>query len=432
MVLSGIPSGAGATDIADKNSSVEEMRYYPFVYSENDDFAWAREIIGDCSECVPGYLYVQDLCSKEIWQVLHQPVSLYRSNNEQLYCIVGTTIVCTDYWGRNASTLYTAINGTLDNMEYYGGKLYFSDGNAVRCFDLREKTVNTLATCENITLLSPVSDHEFVWGNSTGDTYLYCINTGEEEPVDFKELLDAMYLEETNTNEGRAVLSLATPNTFPLNDYPSGSYFTYSGGACGVHSSETCSNTGGCNCKSYNASIQCVGFAKYAFDQYSHLYPRTGSWYGSTDIHSDVNRIALNTDADVWLLFNNLGYGAYMYLSRPTDTTGIHALITAGVTSTTVTIYEGNADGHCKVMLNTYTLANFRGLFDEVIKTVAHDFSGAATQATASYHRIYCQYDGCDGYIMKEHMADVPGKNATCALCGYVGAIYVQNPSPAG
>lgn len=117
-----------------------------------------------------------------------------------------------------------------------------------------------------------------------------------------------------------------------------------------------------------------------------------------------------------------------MWLSRPSDTTGVHALVTAGYTNTSVTIYEGNSDGHCKVMLNTYTFAQFRNLFDEVVKTVAHDFSGTVAKLNAIAHTVQCAHAGCAGYCLVEHSALNPGEQATCVDCGYVGAIYKQSP----
>lgn len=65
----------GAVSISETTPNIsDEMEYYPFVYSEDETFAWARELIGDCSVCEAGYLYVQDLSSHEIWQVIDQPV----------------------------------------------------------------------------------------------------------------------------------------------------------------------------------------------------------------------------------------------------------------------------------------------------------------------------------------------------------------------
>ena len=85
------------------------MIFYPFVYSEESGWAWAREIIGDCSALVPGYLYLQDLRTKEITQIIEEPVDMFRSDNEILYCLVnGTSIVRTDYWGEDKTVLYTA------------------------------------------------------------------------------------------------------------------------------------------------------------------------------------------------------------------------------------------------------------------------------------------------------------------------------------
>lgn len=122
-----------------------------------------------------------------------------------------------------------------------------------------------------------------------------------------------------------------------------------------------------------------------------------------------------------------MGCGAYMWLSRCNDGVeeGVHAIVTVGNTSTTVTIYEGNADGHCKVMLNQYTFAQFRTIYDHAVKTVAHSFSGTATKYSASYHKVPCSYTGCAGYILQSHYAQSPGTNVRCLGCGYVGNITI-------
>lgn len=399
-----------------------EMRYYPFVYSEDEDFAWDRELIGDCSACIPGYLYVQNLTTKEIWRVLDCPVDYFRSSGDTLFCVVnGGTIIQTNYWGKVQTTLYHAA-GDVANMEYDNGTLLFSVDNRVIRLNLKDNSTEQLAVCENITFLFPLTDTCFVWANADEETYRHTVGVGNES-VDIQKLFAEEVAIQTPVSRAAIPAAATGPVSFPLPEYQHGSYFTNNGEACTTHSN--CDYYGGCNCKSYRASIQCVGFAKYAFDKYSNLYPASGSWYSDSNSHSDVSERDFDRDEKVREVFKELGNGAYMWVSRKNDNTekAVHAFVIANCTNSTVTIYEGNADGHCKVMLNTYTFAQFRAIYDYVSKSVAHKFTGTAQRYSASYHKVPCSYGGCSGYILQRHYAQTPGTNVRCLGCGYVGNI---------
>lgn len=135
----------------------------------------------------------------------------------------------------------------------------------------------------------------------------------------------------------------------------------------------------------------------------------------------------LYSPADVKLLFETLGYGAYMRLSRyhketPELVKGEHSAVTAGMTNTSVTIYEGNADGHCKVMMSTYTLDAFLAAYNCATRTVAHSFTGQAIRNSGTTHRRICEYAKCAGYIYENHYINSGSTDyTTCAACGYVG-----------
>ncbi len=90
----------------------------------------------------------------------------------------------------------------------------------------------------------------------------------------------------------------STPGTlFPLSNYPVGSYFSQTGVACTCHHNN-CSYYGNCDCQPYAYAIQCMGFAKYAYDQFSHR----SSW---TDISADrdntVRDISTTTKAQQYM-----------------------------------------------------------------------------------------------------------------------------------
>lgn len=163
----------------------------------------------------------------------------------------------------------------------------------------------------------------------------------------------------------------------------------------------------------------------YAFDRYSNQYPSTAKWYSATqpNPHYKERGDQLRTDEDVRLLFSSLGYGAYVRLGRSSTQRYIHSIVTSGNTNTSVTIYEGNYDAHCRVRSITYTFAQFRANFPFVENTVAHAFTGTAVKYSADYHKVPCSYSGCAGYILQGHYAQSPGSNVKCLGCGYIGNI---------
>lgn len=437
LMLCAVPASAVSANIPvtpnTTGNGSDKMEYYPFVYSEEEGFAWVEELIGDCSSCLPGYLYVQKLSTGERWQVLDQPVDLFRSSGETLYCIVdGSDILQTNYWGQAPIALYNAAYGNIDNLEFLDDKLYFSDADRVICLDLHNHNSEELAVCDGITFLFPLSANAFVWSGIADETYRHNIDTGIEEPVDLEELFaEDAFSEAVQIDHSDAVAAVPSGMVrFPLSEYPTGSYFTKNGLACTSHSN--CSY-GGCNCICYRNAIQCAGFAMYAFDRYSNLYPNSASWYSNTDSHSNVQKRWFNTDENVRLIFSSLGYGAYMRLGRPGQgDVGVHSIVTAGTTGTSVTIYEGNYDGQCRVRSITYTFAQFRARFNFVEKTVAHNFTGTAVKYSADYHRVPCSYSGCAGYILQGHYAQSPGANVKCLGCGYVGNISTGVMSAGG
>lgn len=148
------------------------MIFYPFVYTEEEGWAWARELIGDCSALVPGYLYLQDLRTKKIAQILAEPVDIFCSDNEILYCLVqGASIVQTNYWGEGQTTLYTTQYGNLASLEFWDGVLLFSDGDHVIRLDAETEQWEDLGVYKGITAIYLAEDGTFTWANAEGVEY---------------------------------------------------------------------------------------------------------------------------------------------------------------------------------------------------------------------------------------------------------------------
>ncbi len=140
------------------------------------------------------------------------------------------------------------------------------------------------------------------------------------------------------------IRSSAPKASLPLPSYPSGSYFSKNGKAC-THHKSGCNINGSCGCKSYNNSIQCMGFANYVFKQYN----------GVDCVSSNSNGKLTNiTAASLKTYFNKLTVGSHF---RYMGTNGIpHSFIITGKTSTGVKVYEANySANNCIVGQRTIT-----------------------------------------------------------------------------
>ena len=423
------------------NSALEAMGYYPFIYSEEDGFAWAREIIGDCSMCEPGYLYVQDLITKEVWQVLDCPVDIFRVIERTIYCIVdGNKILRTDYWNAPAVTIYMAESGDLGDMEIYNNYLFFAEGDCVMRLNLETGVAEAVTTCDGVINLYPVDDESFAWISSDGSEHLYRMDTATDELICFDTLLasQAVPVEVTtspvasaqNTRAMDIPLYPGSPVVIPLSNYPHGSYFSQNGMACSCHGN--CDYYGGCNCKSYRNSIQCDGFAKYVYDQYSHM-SASSPWPASNNSHRSTMH-AWDSPQDVELFLRTLPYGSYLRLDRRVEKTqnteGDHSVVFAGVTESAVIVYHANysdSGENCIVKLQSFTFSNYYNIYEYVTERIAHNYTARSYKNSSNNHVRYCTYSNCGGYILESHYSANPGANATCAACGYVGPIYEEH-----
>lgn len=443
MCLSLLATSAVAVEDMAESSHPEidfegPMIFYPFVYTEEPGWAWARELIGDCSSLVPGYLYLQDLRTKEITQIIEEPVDMFRSDHEILYCLVnGTSIVQTNYWGEEQTLLYTAQYGGLANLEYWEGVLLFTDGEHVIRIDLANNTQNDMGLYERITAIYMAEDTSFTWVNAEGVEYIRSAD-GQDEmvPEVIGELADAFVdtensAEISNVNVATPYM-IGVPITFPLSEYPVGSYFTKEGLPCSHHNTGTCSYTGGCACKSYRKGIQCDGFGRYVLDRYAHIpLSDSSDWYGENDPHRHDMEKDFNTADDVRAFFQTsqyAKYGTYLRLSKS------HTVIIADISTTSVTLYDANYSTaeDCIVKLTEYTYAKYFSIskFRKITRIVAHSFTNAVEEYNSKYHKALCSYDGCAGYSYVEHASTNPGKNAVCQGCGYVGEIWNCAPLP--
>lgn len=412
-----------ATDFS--SSALENKdSHFPFIYSDDADFDWFRTYIGDCSFCVPGHLYVKNLNTGEINELVDEPVQLLREAGDMLYCVTadGLSIIQTDYQSGQVEVLYNAAQ-SITNMEIQGSKLYFTEGDYVTFLDLVTNQTAVITLCPNISYLYPVSDTEFAWiAEGEDKTYLYNAALATTEEVEFDALfpgdsaLNNLPITTGSENDlsGNMGNSAVLQESFPLSNYPVGSYFTYNGEACENH--ESCDYNGNCNCISYDSSIQCMAFAKYACDQYAHR----SSWKYTVS-HTDQTAHTYKSDSELRAILQELGPSAYLRLNKATG--GQHSIVIISAGNSSVTIYESNYTDLCQVGIRTLTYAKFRSQYPSIAKTFAHSFDGRATKYDTTYHKVACSLSGCSSYIYQPHYSQSPGANATCLACGYVGYI---------
>lgn len=133
--------------------------------------------------------------------------------------------------------------------------------------------------------------------------------------------------------------------TLPLAEYSVGSYFSKNGKACTHHSQGICDIYGGCPCKSYKNSIQCMGFANYVFRQF------TGQDCVNSNSVGGLQNISATSLKNY---ISQLKAGSHV---RYMGTNGIpHSFIIKAKRSNEIEVYEANyAKNNCIVGTRTIT-----------------------------------------------------------------------------
>lgn len=148
--------------------------------------------------------------------------------------------------------------------------------------------------------------------------------------------------------------------TFPIAGYGDGTYFSNNRAAC-THHTPDCSFDGSCGCRSYNSSIQCVGFAKLVY------WAKKGADYTSSDYVSGLSESNWNT-SNIKEYFNDdekVTVGSYI---RLTCSSGLeHALIVTSISSTGIGIYDCNYyNDNCEVDLRTQTWSELEAAYTKI------------------------------------------------------------------
>lgn len=148
-----------------------------------------------------------------------------------------------------------------------------------------------------------------------------------------------------------------------LKEFPVGSYFSNTGKACRCHSSG-CSYNNGCDCisvykdpetgKSVSLkSVQCMGFARFAFYKIFGFLDRDNSKYYSVGSLSSSKMTVSNVKA----LIGKAKTGAHIRAKYN------HSMILLCSDSDGITFIDSNATGRCQVSIRTITWSKFVSLY---------------------------------------------------------------------
>ena len=425
-----------------ENQYTENVNYriapedlFPFIYSEGEEFAWFRDNVIGSNSCIEGYLYVKNLTDGSITKILDDPVTMFRETLDSLFCITfDQKVVQTDYVGSTPVILYEPQYGSLTYIDYLDDHLYLVDGDRIISLYIQTLKADVIAEQECVTSVYPVDSENVLIYNSLGEVFRYdaasnrgCVKLSQQEadallmgqPIIQQPLTKALQ----ESNSPRAVQLVVD---FPHPDYPVGSHFSEGG---------ICDHKNGIEkCKYYASSRQCDGFAMFAHEEYIHVpgstwsvpYRPQGDTYGYPYSQAPLH---LGSATSARVFFSRLTKGAFVrYAESAADWEGFHSIVFISSNTSGITVYECNQDWACGVDLRSYDFSVFNIKYDYIAIYVSHTFDGGYSQFSSAYHKSYCSTSDCSGYIYEVHTAYVPGNNATCAQCGYVGKITTPCP----
>ena len=386
---------------------IDGLDYYPFIYHESNEW-FIENVIGPTS-CQEGYLYSKNLESGQIIKLVSQPVEIFREDESGVYFIYSNNIFFVDYNGNNIENVYAA-NGVLNTgiLEVDGDDIYFCEGNKIVKYNRNNDMKSIVTNANDVYMLYVKSDNELIYKDSYGMCYL---NKGEDN-YNKVTILDE-FSNLFSIGENLEINSLSSTTTqidsnlaLVRNGYPIGnSYFT----------------------GSYGNSTQCMGYAMWAFDKYSHL----SDWKGHSSLDVRSGPIYFDTNADVISFFSGICTGAYVRLMRDSDVyNGFHSVFYKGKTSSIIYTYECNLYGNCEVTEQSRNLNQFRTFCDGVSDYATHDYVSISTynvSYNSTYHKQKCCSSGCNGYRLEQHYNPISSSN-TCAACGYQGTITARSP----
>lgn len=177
-------------------------------------------------------------------------------------------------------------------------------------------------------------------------------------------LEDCRFLDEYDINTpsySTYGLFTAKSKSLPLTEYPKDTYFSVTGKECTCHK-KNCSYSGGCDCRVYESSIQCAGFARYVYNEYHDI---SVDMVTKNYINANINK----TSAYNYL--RNVSKGTFIKVKAVTsDSTLVdHFMIITKTTDDYIRIYHANYGGKCRVRYQQLPYEKFSKLFPYIYYT---------------------------------------------------------------
>lgn len=443
LVLLSSPGFATADTLSDSSTAIiptisqdiygiAPAHLFPFIYSDDSSFAFFRDIIGPCG-CKPGLLYVKNFNTNEITQLWEEPVSEFTETADYVYFItVDNKIIQTDYFGNNSKILYSS-SSPLSSIIHYDSIIYFLDNCNIMSYSLCTNSIDTLLHQDGITSIFPCHGNNLILKSNEAQYIYNTIShslTSVASTDDVDTLINGDITSNNNTVEllpfSYSTLATAAENNdviFPLSEFSTSPYFTYGKVKCDHTSSATR------KCRYYKNANECMGFAMYASEQYAHL-PTSGSFYRASGDYvtykNNSEYLMFQSSTAVRLFFQRLTKGAYVRLcaypkAEDTNKDGSHSLVYVSASSSSVTIYDSNRIGACKIAYQSRDYATMLGSYPYVFEYVSHHFTKKAQSYSYTYHKIGCA--NCVGYLLSSHTFTTSNNQTVCSACGYIQPI---------
>ena len=418
------------------DSNVAPDPYFPFIYDSEWNYKWLGEELDSLIATLnPDHMYVADMDSLSVNQVLDERVTAYQCNSQYIFAITESDqIVRVDYEGNGYTIIYNRTYGELGALEYKDFALYFADGDKITRINTLSGNTEILLSMEDVVFVYPYKTGHLLLEDTNDGAYTYDEKTKELVRLEDEKALDELWnstsiplslnsqidaqVHTDITTATRA--STTTTVNLPLSEYPAGSYFTTTGNACQNHNS----------CKRYASTNQCDGFARYVNEHYYHVAGSTWSTpYGvSGDLASSYNKYqAFGTTSALYQFFNQLEKGAYVRVSRrnqaqdstaPYTSQGSHSFVYISHNSTGAVLYEANLDNKCGVSYKHRTFTELLSRYPYFFGWVNHDQNGVIKNSSDDYHRIYCSHTGCVAYVQQRHSYRYVSNRYVCDVCG--------------
>lgn len=148
---------------------------YAFIYKIEGRQWYIENIIGP-TDCKEGYLYLKNLKTGKIIQLVSEPVNVFVSDeaDKGVYFVYKDNIFYVDYSGQNIKNIYCSTQSIEEGvLECIKDELYFCEDGKIVKLNLKKREKSILADGSNITMLWVKSYHEIVYSDDGYNTLNY-------------------------------------------------------------------------------------------------------------------------------------------------------------------------------------------------------------------------------------------------------------------